>query len=213
MTADSFNGIEDKKLRIGVLGGSFDPVHMGHQALGKAAIAEAELYRLIVMPAGVQPFKQGLNVTEACHREAMAKLAFEDDERVLVSRYEIENKENVSYTVKTLLFLQNQYIDAKIFFICGTDSFLSMETWYRGAEILENFSLIVSARPGYKEEQFSDTVTYYAEKYKTETIKLTAKMPDISSTNVRKKISQGQSIEGMVPKAVERYIKANGLYK
>lgn len=212
MTA-AFNGSKKSKISIGVLGGSFDPVHLGHKALGEAAMREVGLSRLIVMPAGIQPFKQDQKVTDGIHREAMAKLAFKDNENVSVCSYEIRNSDKVSYTVMTLSYLKRKFPDADIFFICGTDSFLTMETWYKGSDILKNFSLIVSARPGYKEEEFHKTLAYYEERYGTVTVTLGAKMPDVSSTEVRRRILSGMPITGLVPEAVERYIADNGLYK
>ena len=94
-------------MRLGLLGGSFDPVHNGHLALARAALAEAGLDSLIVMPARVQPFKQENEVTEACHREEMTRLAFAELPQARVSRYELEQADEISYTVNTLLHLQD----------------------------------------------------------------------------------------------------------
>lgn len=198
--------------RTGVLGGSFDPVHNGHVALGRAAIKEANLDRLIVMPARVQPFKQGKRVTEDYHRQAMAELAFSGMENTVVSDYELNNMK-ISYTYDTLVYLQKKYPDERLYFVLGTDSMLQVEQWYKGTDILENFSFAVSVRPGYKEEELESCISELRRKYGTEIIKICSNMPDVSSTEVRRKIAAGESVEEMVPEPVERYIEKNGLYR
>lgn len=198
--------------RIGVLGGTFDPVHLAHVALGEAAIKEAGLRKLIVMPARTQPFKQGRETAEDIHRKTMTRLAFMDNEKAEVSDYEMDG-DALSYTVKTLTYLKRQYPEDEIFFISGTDSFLEMEKWYRGTEILSKFSFAVSVRPGYREEELRDKIAEYGQKYGSKVILIKAKMPAISSTMVRERIALGESVAELVPPQVERYMTENGLYK
>ncbi|MBQ4649819.1 MAG: nicotinate (nicotinamide) nucleotide adenylyltransferase [Firmicutes bacterium] len=197
--------------RIGIFGGTFDPIHLGHKALGEAALREGSIDKLIVMPAKVQPFKQGKRVTEPEHRFAMAKLTFEGNEKVEVSDYELNNT-TISYTYDTMKYLQGIYPDKKLCFILGTDSFLMLEDWYKGIELLENFSFIVGDRPGYREAELDEAMLKYKSKYGTETIKITADMPDISATEIREALKADKSIDDLVTDAVERYIKENGLY-
>ncbi len=198
--------------RIGVLGGTFDPIHLGHKALAEAAIEELSLRKLIIMPAGIQPFKQDRNITEDFHRKAMVNMTFDDNYITEVSDYEMSNND-ISYTIKTLAYLGEQYPNDEIFFISGTDSFIEMETWHKGKDILKSYSLAVSIRPGYREEELNDKIKSYTENYGTNIIKIKSKMPTISSTIVRNRIASGQDISDIVPKVVERYIKENGLYK
>ena len=197
--------------RIGVFGGTFDPIHLGHKALAEAALREGNVDKLIVMPAKVQPFKQGKRVTEDYHRLAMAKLMFEENDKVEVSDYEIYNT-TISYTYDTMKYLQSEYPDKTLCFIMGTDSFLLLEDWYKGIDLLENFSFIVGDRPGYRETELDAAILKYKEKYGTETIKITADMPDISATEIREALKVDKSIDDLVTDAVERYIKENGLY-
>ena len=98
---------EDYISKIGILGGTFDPIHKGHVALGEAAMREVNLDKLIVMPARIQPFKQGKKVTEDYHRQAMVLLAFEEEVNVTVSEYEMNNM-SVSYTYDTLTHLRKE---------------------------------------------------------------------------------------------------------
>ena len=197
--------------RIGVLGGTFDPIHLGHKALGEAALREGNIDKLIVMPARVQPFKQGKKVAEVHHRFEMCRLTFEDNEKVEISDYELAN-DKLSYTYDTLRHLQGVYPDKKIVFIMGTDSYLMLEDWYKGMSLLENFAFIVGDRPGYREAELDAAIVKYHSKYGTETIKITADMPDISATEIREALKADETASELVTKAVERYIRENGLY-
>ncbi|PWL94691.1 MAG: nicotinate (nicotinamide) nucleotide adenylyltransferase [Clostridiales bacterium] len=213
INSDSHNDASSEvKGRIGVLGGTFDPVHLAHVALGRAAIEELDLEKLIVMPARVQPFKQGKKTADNIHRKTMAKLAFMNCDKAEVSDYEME-RNTVSYSINTLMHLKKEYPDNEIFFICGTDSFIEMDKWYRGSEILSRFSFAVSIRPGYREEELNKKISKYRQIYKSHIVKINADMPPISSSSVREKISAKKTISDMVPPQVERYIKENDLYK
>lgn len=198
--------------RIGVLGGTFDPVHRGHISLAKAAIKEAGLSRLIVMPAYLQPFKQGKRVTDEEHRLAMTRLAFEGMKNVEISTLEIDRL-RVSYTYDTLIDLQKKHPNHEIFFVTGADAFMDIESWYKGENLLKNFSFIVSIRPGYEINRLDEKIKKYGERYGTRVIKLNENMPDISSTDIREACRNGENISTLVPDAVERYIEDNGLYK
>ena len=200
-----------EKKRIGILGGSFDPVHNGHVVLGQAALQEGKLSRLVVMPAHVQPFKQGREVAEDQHRMEMCRLAFADTEKTEVSDYEMTQTE-ISYTYDTLAWLGSVYPDSKLYFITGTDAFLDIECWRKGQELLEHYSFIVSVRPGYKEKELEEKKRYYKERYHTEVIQLHAEMPYVSSTKIKARRSRNLSVEGMVPECVERYIHEHKLY-
>ncbi len=196
---------------IGVLGGTFDPIHLGHYALGRAAIEEVSLHKLIVMPANIQPFKQNKKVSQDIHRLAMSRLAFADCPNAEVSDYEIK-KGDVSYSYDTMSFLKDIYPDEDLFFVMGTDSFINVDKWYKGGDLLQNFSFIVSSRPGYPEKELDARIRFYYEDYGTRIIKLQSEMPDISSTDIRKNAIAGKPFKHLVPEAVEEYIIKNGLY-
>lgn len=197
---------------IGILGGSFDPVHIGHVALGRAAISEAGLDKLIVMPTYIQPFKQGKRVTDDEHRLAMTRLAFEAVPKAEISTFEI-GRMRVSYTYDTMAALKKDYPNEELFFITGADSFLSLDTWYKGIDLLENFSFIVSARPGCEDDELDNKIKEYQGKYRTKVVKLVTQMPDISSTEIRERYKDGGNAGGLIPENVERYITEHGLYQ
>ena len=200
-------------MKIGLLGGTFDPIHYGHVALAQAAVHEGGLRRVVVMPAAIQPFKQKRKISSAFDRELMVRMALAYVDETLLSRYELEREDQVSYTINSLNYLQKRYEHAEIYFVCGTDSLLSMESWYKGEEILRNFGVVVSTRPGYKEEELAKACRRFKKRYQTPIIQLKTEMPDISSTMIRERAAAGESIRGMVTMAVERYIKENELYK
>ena len=207
---DEADGLNHNK--IGILGGTFDPIHLGHKALGEAAIREIGLRKLIVMPAKMQPFKKGKKVAEPHHRMTMAKLAFDGNTKVEVSDYEMANTE-ISYTYDTLTYLRGVYPEDTLYFIMGTDSFLQLDTWYKGVDLLKTSSFAVSVRPGYREEELEERIGYYRKEYGTRVSKIYAKMPDVSSTEVRNRLKAGDDAGDLLPEAVERYIYENGLYR
>ena len=101
----------------------------------------------------------------------------------------------------------------EIFFITGTDAFLALDSWYKGIDLLEHFSFIVSIRPGYREGELDHKIGEYRARYGTNVIKLASQMPDISATEIREKYQAGEPATGLVPETVERYITEHGLYQ
>ena len=189
--------------KIGVFGGTFDPVHFGHIYLARRAVSECGLNRAIVVPAEIQPFKSGITHASGEHRYNMVKLAFENDENIIVSDIELK-KGGTSYTIDTLKEIRSSYaIGTEIYFILGVDAFLKIEIWKEPAELLSDFSFIIGARPGY-----GLSITFDA-KYTV----IENKQIAVSSSEIRQIIKSGGDISGFVPPAVERYISANGLYK
>jgi nicotinate-nucleotide adenylyltransferase len=164
------------------------------------------------MPANVQPFKQGNPITASNHRKIMVELAFAGNDKVIVSDYELKNT-ILSYTYDTMVYLRKLYPESLLYFVIGTDSFLSIENWYKGVDLLKNFNFIVSERPGYKERELDSAIEKFTKEYDTEIIKIYKKMPNISSTALREEIYSGKCVSHLIPEAVERYINDNDLYR
>ena len=199
--------------RIGIMGGSFDPVHLGHVGLAKDSLHQADLDMITVIPASVQPFKQDVKKASGQDRINMLEIAFGDDPDIDVCNYELE-QEGVSYTYLTLRAMKERFgQDAKIWFIVGTDSLLKLETWKNSDELLTEYSYIVGSRPGYMEEDLDNTIGYLEDEYGTGIIKIRNSLYDISSTQIREKVQKGEDISELVGKEVERYIKEHGLYR
>ena len=200
-------------IRAGIFGGSFDPVHNGHIALACDALKELGLDTVIFVPARVQPFKQGKNVTSGEHRINMIKAATIGCDQISVSSFEIDN-DDVSYTVNTLNHFREELgDDAKIYFITGTDSFLIIDTWYMADEMLNGFNFIVGKRPGYMDPELDAKITEIKEKYGCEVHKINNRQIDISSTKLREMAGKGEDISEYVPFEAARYINEKGLYR
>ena len=126
--------------RIGILGGSFDPVHIGHVALAHDALHQAGLDQVLLIPARLQPFKQNRTPASGEDRMEMLRLALEDEPAIAPDSYELE-QEGVSYTYLTLRAMQERFgPDAKLYFITGADSVLMLESWMNSEELLTRYS-------------------------------------------------------------------------
>ncbi len=196
--------------RIGVLGGSFDPVHMGHISLARDALAQASLDKVYFMPAKIQPFKQHLNVTDERHRLAMVNLAVEDMDGAEVTTLEMES-DSVSYTYISMAKLRNMTRARNIYLITGTDSFLRIDTWMEHERLLRDNGFIVGVRPGYKEDAVHEKKKEYEERYGSEVLVIDNERLDISSTYIRNNIDS-EKVRTMVPKKSMDYILEHGLY-
>lgn len=199
--------------RTGILGGSFDPVHLGHIGLAEDAINEADLDNVIFIPAAHQPFKLDRNVTSGEDRLSMLRLAVMGRERLEISEYELE-AEGISYTYLTMRAMKQLLgSDTKLFFITGTDSFLKIEQWKNSSELLLNYSFIIGRRPGYKEEELDECISRVRNRYNTEIIQINNTQLDISSTEIRQRLKAGSPAGDLIPPEVERYITEHGLYR
>ncbi len=198
--------------KIGILGGTFDPCHRGHINLAIDAKEQMGLDEVILMPARVQPFKKDKHVTDAFHRVNMLKEAVKDCEGLRVSTWEVD-QDSISYTYKTLEAVKKiKGPEAEIYFISGTDSFLSIEKWKNGVDMLREYKFIVGVRPGYKIDELDEAIKNAKEKYNTDVNKIDNRRFHISSTDIRNRLAENRSISDLVTKSVERYIIENGLY-
>lgn len=205
-------GSQNDRRRIGVLGGSFDPVHEGHVHLAWDAMKQAGLHRVILVPARIQPFKQDRIPASGEDRTEMLRLAFGGGEDFSVSAVELE-REGVSYTYLTMRALQAQFgPSARLFFITGTDSLLKLDSWRNSGELLSSYSFIVGSRPGYRKDELIAKAEELKENYGADILMIENDLFDISSTEIRERIAAGRPIHGMVPPAVEAYIRERGLY-
>ena len=199
--------------RIGILGGTFDPVHYGHIALAEDAVREANLDEVVLIPARIQPFKQDREYASGEDRFKMLALAAGKNDHVTVSRYELE-QEGVSYTYLTLRHMQEFFgEDTRLFFITGTDSFLKIDTWRNAPELLTKYSYIIGTRPGYRQDEYQEALQRITDAFGTEVISMHKTELDISATQIRELVAAGKPIDDLVPPEVERYIREHGLYR
>lgn len=198
-------------MRIGVFGGTFSPVHNGHVKAAEAFIDQMWLDVLFVIPTGVTPHKEMSDGASSIDRLTMCSLAFEGMEGVIVSDMEIRRK-GKSYTVDTLRELYSE--DNRLFLLCGTDMMLTLDTWREPQEI---FKL---AYPVYMRREDDESIkeliikknAEYKQKYGKIVTRIVGEPYDVSSSEIRDRIKNGESIEHLVPKKVYEYIKDRGLY-
>ncbi len=201
-------------MRLGVFGGSFDPVHIGHLVLAEACRDQARLDQVWFLPAAVAPHKQAREAMPARHRLAMLELALAGHAAMIVSALETD-RGGVSYTVDTLHEIRSREPAAELFLLMGADSLPELPSWHRAAEICELALPLVIRRPGAPEPDFGVLAELVGGERLDEIRSQQIEAPQIgvSSSDIRQRVSQGRSIRYCVPRAVEKYIEANGLYR
>lgn len=197
--------------KIGILGGTFDPFHLGHLSVLEAAVEEAECDRIMLLPAKMSPFKLEQKIADEKHRIAMVSCVATEYENVEVSTLEIDGPK-VSYTYETMKKIQEKRPEDDLHFIMGSDSLLTLESWYMGEELLRDFSFILAPRPGYDSTKTKEKKNAVKKKYGTEIRVLHNKLRDISSTEIKETIKAGKEIGHLVPTKVAEYIHEHGLY-
>lgn len=200
------------KRRIGIIGGTFDPIHYGHLILAEHVRTNALLEKVIFIPAFVSPHKQGLAIAESIHRFNMVSLAIASNSEFEASDLEISSGE-ISYTINTLEKLKDNYNEnATFYFITGSDTIFEIEKWHEYQKLLNNAGFIVGNRPGFREGKLEGHVNYLNNKYGSNIIIVDIPEVDISSTDIKRRIKESQSIKYLVPESVEDYIRKNALY-
>jgi nicotinate-nucleotide adenylyltransferase len=191
-------------MKIGIFGGSFDPVHNAHVALARVALAELRLDELLWVPAG-QPWQKQRDLTPAADREAMVRLAIAGEPRFKLSRIELE-RSGASFTIDTVRQLQGERPGAQWFLVIGQDQYAGFHTWHGWQELLGLVTLAIADRPDAKHS--ADPQVLAAAK-----ATVTLPMMDVSSTDIRGRVMQGQGITDLVPEPVARYIARHHLYR
>ncbi len=197
---------------IGIMGGTFDPIHNGHLLLGKQAYLEYGLDYIWFMPSGQPPHKKNRHVTDSIHRCAMVKLALEGENAFVFSDFEVSREGN-TYTAQTLALLKETYPYHYFYYIIGADSLYEMESWYHPEEVLGNVPFLVADREYSRTHQsLHNQIEYLTNQYGAKIQLLHCKEVDISSEEIRQAVRNKKSIENDVPIAVREYIESHGLY-
>lgn len=197
--------------RIGIFGGSFNPVHSEHIKVALEAVKELQLNKLFIIPTYVAPHKQGVEVLSASDRLNMLNLAFLGNDKIVISDYEIK-AQGVSYSYLTIRHFKELYSDSELFFLMGSDMLENFPTWKNPDDIVKNCNLVLINRQG---NGVNDDILI--ENIKTlfnhSVIKLNVSGKDLSSTEIRARKMLGLPLDGLVTKEVEEYIDANNLFK
>jgi len=197
--------------KLGVYGGSFDPVHNGHIYLAQGALDEFGLDKVLMMVTADPPHKLGKGLTGSEHRFNMVKLAIKGHDGIIASDLEMR-REGATYTYRTLELIREQYgTDTKLYLIVGEDMLMDLPRWKNAGYIMQLSDIIAAARPGmefYKAGRYDA----FVEEYKHKIHIAHFKGPDISSTQVRERICAGRDVGELIAPEVEAYIRENGLY-
>lgn len=200
-------------MKVGIMGGTFDPVHIGHLLLGEFAYEEFNLDEIWFIPNGNPPHKKTEHTEEALHhRIAMLKLAVNEMPYFRISLCEAGTEEH-SYTYSTMQEFNRRYPDKEFYFILGADSLFAIEEWKNFRDIFPTCTILASMRDDRDAKSMQLQINYLKERYKARIELLRAPLVDISSTAIRKRAARRLSVRFMVPDSVAEYIVEHQLYR
>lgn len=197
--------------KIGIIGGTFNPIHNGHIALAKTAYNELSLDEVIFISSGMSYFKKDIVMPSREDRFNMTNLAVSNVPYFSASDIEMKREGN-SYTFETILELKKIYNDAEFFYIIGADTLFSMESWKNPEIIFENCNIVCAVRDDIDINELKDKSIDIENKYKTHVIILNFNKIQLSSSEIRKMLSNNEDVSHLIPAGVLNYIKENKLY-
>lgn len=199
-----------KKKRLGILGGTFDPVHNGHIYSAQAVYEHMQMEKVIFIPAYIAPHKVGQDFAPAEDRYKMAEIAVADYPYFEVSDLELK-RSGISYTIDTVTELEKLYPDYELYFVIGADTIPLLHTWNRIDELLKKVTFVAADRPGYT-QAIDEECRSLGDIAREKIIMLNTPEYEVSSTVIRQRIKNGAGLQGLVPPRVEEYIKEHNLY-
>ena len=199
-------------MNIGVLGGTFDPIHSGHIVIAEKAMLKFSLAKVLFVPAGQPWLKTDRTITAASHRIQMVKRAIANNHYFELSTIEVD-RPRPSYTVDTMTILHQQLgVEARIFFLLGWDSLAELPKWKEPTKLIQLCQLVAVTRPGFSRPDLK-ALEAEVPGITQSVVWLDVPPVDISSSDIRYKVARGLSIHSLVPEGVETYIKERKLYK
>jgi len=198
-------------MKIGLFGGTFDPLHLGHLMLAEAARETCDLQEVWFIPAWSPPQKQGHAISPPKHRLEMVRLGIAGHPQFRVSRIELE-RQGISYTVDTLRQVAQAHPDDELFLLIGGDSLHDLPTWHQPREILE-LATVIAVNRGRTPADPEPVLKALGEKYRSRIVLNTMPGVDLSATEIRARVAAGQSIRYQTPRSVELYVSTHQLYR
>ena len=198
-------------MKIGIIGGTFDPIHNGHLIIGEYIRDYLKLDEVVFIPAGQPPHKKGRYEFTAKHRFNMVNLAIGNNPKFRVWDIEIRRKD-FSYTYNTIKQLKEDNNNIDYYFIIGADSLFNLHEWYKFKELAKMTKFALRGRLGHTKGEIGSRIKYLEEEYGAEIIYIEGPLIEISSSEIRKRISLNKSIKYLVPDEVKEYIEKNNLY-
>lgn len=199
-------------MKIGIMGGTFDPVHNGHLMLGRYARDLFALDEIWFMPNGNPPHKENDSIESLTkHRVEMVRRAITGEKNFVLQLYEVNRKE-VNYSYLTMEHFKEEYPEDEFYFIIGADSLFALERWVKPERLLKTCVILAAYRDGKKTSEMEEQISYLNEKYNADIRLLRTPDVDISSSDIRQMLKEGKSIDEMVPNVVCKYIEEQHLF-
>ena len=198
--------------KVGIMGGTFDPIHYGHLILAQNALDTFSLDEILFVPSGTPWLKESTKVLSKNKRVSMTGMAIEDNPDFALSTIEIDREGN-SYSYETVEELKRLQPKTDFYFIMGADSLLEIERWKHPDHLMTECTLLVAVRDDCDREGLEKQIIYLTDKYQADIKILPANRIDISSTKIRRMIREGKSVRYMLPDQVIRFIQKNHLYR
>lgn len=198
--------------KVGIMGGTFNPIHNGHLMLAQKALAQFALEEVLFMPCGVPYMKADQKVEDGRIRAEMTALAIEGQPKFTLSVMELEQTGN-TYTYQTLERLKKVHPDTEYYFIVGADSLFHMPKWAHPERIFADCRILAAVRDDKTTDDMKEQIRFLEQQYDAKIHLLQTEYMDISSSEIRRKAAAGESIAGEVPEPVGAYIEQKGLYR
>jgi len=203
--------MSEGKKKVGIMGGTFDPIHNGHLLIAQAALDTYALDEILFVPSGTPWLKDVSKVLDKKTRVSLTGLAIEDNPGFALSTIEIDREGN-SYSYETVEELKKNNPDVEYYFILGADSLIKLEDWKNPEKLMAACTLLTAVRDDYDEQQIREKIEYLKNHFNAKIELLPTTRIDISSTMIREKVRQGKSIRYMLPDAVREYIEKHNIY-
>lgn len=203
-----------KASRVGIMGGTFDPIHQGHLVTAEAARSKFKLDKVVFVPSGRPPHKRGQTIVGGESRYLMTVIATSTNPYFEVSRTEID-RQGESYAIDTVRYFKSiMNYDSELFFITGADAILEIVTWKDVEELLESCKFIAATRPGFDLNKLRERLSSkLSEVHLRKIVDINVPAMAISSTDIRARVKKGYPIKYLLPEAVENFIEKNELYQ
>lgn len=198
-------------MNIGIMGGTFNPIHLGHLVLSEYIREGLGLDKIIFIPTGNPPHKDKDEVIRSFDRKNMVELSIRDNPYFSISTIELDRKDK-SYTIDTITGLKENYRDDNLIMIIGSDSLFSIETWKSCPNLLKEISFVVADRVLRENKSLIQEIKRLNKKYKSDIKYFDTPLIEISSTEIRDRLKRGESIKYLVKEDVNKYIYENNLY-
>jgi nicotinate-nucleotide adenylyltransferase len=199
--------------RIGLYGGSFNPIHFGHLIVARVIREQINLAQVCFLPSRTPPHKDSKKLAEPDHRAEMVRLAIEGEDGFELDDFDL-NRSGPCYTIDTIAHFRQRFPSAEICLLIGADSLMELATWHRAAELISNCTVVTAARTGRTPINPSELERAFGIEEAAKLLAGVVETPviDISSTMIRDRVARELSIRYLVPESVREFIESNGLY-